>query len=77
MFNAFVSTLAVAFHTTHGQNKARGFDTEGSCQLPVFVVYLVHCPALTSVLLLEQVICDQSCTSMQNVYIRQKLVRAP
>ena len=29
MFNVFVSTCAVAFHTTHGQNKTRKCDTEG------------------------------------------------
>ena len=33
IFNAFVSTYAVAFHATHGQNKTCRFDTE--CFLPV------------------------------------------
>ena len=28
MFNAFVSTCAVAFFTTHGKNKMRSFDNE-------------------------------------------------
>ena len=27
--NAFLSTLAVAFYKTHGQNNMRKFDTEG------------------------------------------------
>ena len=29
MFNVFVSTCAVAFHTENGQNKTSKFDTEG------------------------------------------------
>ena len=29
MFNVFVSTCAVAFRTTHGQNNTRKCDTEG------------------------------------------------
>ena len=29
MFNAFVPTCAVKFHTTHGQKKTFSFDTEG------------------------------------------------
>ena len=37
MFNVFVSTCAVAFHTTHGQNKTRKYDTEGL--VPVASLY--------------------------------------
>ena len=37
MFNAFVSTCAVAFRTTHGQNKTRKCDTEGF--VPVASLY--------------------------------------
>ena len=29
MFDTLVSTCSVGFHTSHGQNKTRGFDTEG------------------------------------------------
>ena len=29
MFNDFSPMCAVAFHTTHGQNKTRKYDTEG------------------------------------------------
>ena len=37
MFNIFVSTCAVAFRTTHGQNKTRKCDTEGF--VPVASLY--------------------------------------
>ena len=37
MFNVFVSTCAVAFRTTHGQNKTRKCDTEGF--VPVASLY--------------------------------------
>ena len=29
MFNNFSPMCAVSFHTTHGQNKTRKYDTEG------------------------------------------------
>ena len=37
MFNVFVSTCAIAFRTTHGQDKTRKYDTEGF--VPVASLY--------------------------------------
>ena len=77
MFNAFVSTCAVAFITTHRQNKARRFDTEGF--VPVDnLCGVVGSPSLFTIFgLIGQEIYDKSCTLMQSVYICQKPVRAP
>ena len=45
MFNVFVSTCAIAFRTTHGQNKTRKCDTEGF--VPVASLYgVVGLPSL-------------------------------
>ena len=54
-----------------------GLILKVSYQLQVCVAYLIHHPGLSSASLVKQEIYDESCTSMQNVCIRPKLVRAP
>ena len=74
MFNDFVSTYAVEFRTTYGNNKICGFDTEGLIPVVSLCGVLGSLYLLSSVWFVEQVIYDQSCTLMQNVYICNKPV---
>ena len=82
MFNAFVSTFEVAFHTVHGQNKTRRFYTEGF--IPVYsLCVVVVSPSLFANCLIGRtgnilsVVHIQLCTLMQNVYFCHKSVHAP
>ena len=68
MFNVLVSTCAVDFRTTHGQNKTRKCDTEGF--VPVANLYgVVGSPSsfIRSFIGIPGIY-DLSCTLKRNVY---------
>ena len=73
MFNAFLSTCAVALRTTHGQNNTRKCDTEGF--VPVASLNgVVGSPSLFIRSLIGRTIkCDIFYTIMQNEYTLPKL----
>ena len=68
-FNAYVPPCVVAFCKSTDRIKYVGLILKVLCRFPIRVAYLVHCPDLQSVWLVEEVIYDQLYTLMQHVYI--------
>ena len=76
MFNAFVSTCEVSFHTTHQQNKTRMLDTEG------LITVEILCGVVSSLSWFTKCLIGRTGNILsvlyinKTVYICQKLVRA-
>ena len=68
MFNSFFSTCAVAFRTTHGQNKTCGFDTKG------FMQFAILCGVLGSLSWFTKCLIVRTGNILSVVYINEKCI---
>ena len=68
---------AVAFRKTHGQDRMRIFGTEGFVPVTSFCRIFGSPSLFIKCLIGKYNIYDESCTSMQKVFIHPKPVREP